>query len=462
MPGKNIAFEKYAQEILEENKTPGGAVIVSRDDRVEYFWTSGCRDNNGKEIDEDTIFGIASLTKSITGVAIIQLKEDGFLSLSDPVTKYLAGFSIPGYDTNKVTIHNLLNHTSGLPPLPCFKYSFWENTSPDIGEEEMNPPYPINNYGDLIDFIAGGEFEMLGHPGEYSSYSNDGYALLGAIIEEVSGLTYSQYVKEKILDPLEMERSTFCLDQVLEDGNRTTLYYKKGEDIFCSPNWQEAPPFYAAGSLKSTPRDMIKYTQMLAQGGEYKGRKLISKEGLAKITYPGAPFSLKSYYGYGFHVQPSYHGVTIVDHGGNLKGASSHAGFIPEKGISAVVLTNLRETPSGKIWMGAINWFLGLKPATPRFEYHEKKWARNRQQRLMGTYHSDEGGTIIIEQKENKLVLKLEGSEVFDKEYPIHPVANDTAICYLGSLELELGFLFDGQDEARAIRFGGRIIKRKK
>ncbi len=462
MSGNKVNFEDFAEKILKETKTPGGAVIVSRGDKVECFWASGYRDNKGREINENTIFGIASLTKSITGVAIIQLEEKGFLSLSEPVKKYLPGFSIPGYDDKKVTIHNLLNHTSGLPPLPCFKYSFWGNTSPDKGEEEKNPPYPINYYEELVNFIARGDFDLLGSPGENSSYSNDGYALLGAIIEEISGRTYSQYVEENILDPLEMERSTFSLKKVLNDNNRTTLYYKKGEEIFDSPNWQEAPPFYAAGSLKSTPGDMIKYTQMLAQGGQLKGRKLISREGLAKITAPGVPFSLKSYYGYGFHIQPSYHGFTLVDHGGNLKGASSYAGFVPEKGISAVVLTNLRETPAGKIWLGVINKMLGLPVETPRFEYNRRKWEENHQKRFAGNYHSDEGGTILVEKKENGLVLKLDGSEVFDKEYPLQPVSNDTAICSFGNLELEIGFLYERKEEAKAVRFGGRIIKRKK
>jgi len=126
---------------------------------------------------------------------------------------------------------------------------------------------------ELLDYIATGDYQMLGQPGQYISYSNDCYGLLGEIIERVSGQPYTEYVQEHILKPLGMHRSVFTLEELQQLDNVTELYYRNEQDeLTHSSNWQVAPPFTAAGWLKACADDLIKYAQMYASGGQYAGK----------------------------------------------------------------------------------------------------------------------------------------------------------------------------------------------
>jgi CubicO group peptidase (beta-lactamase class C family) len=209
---------------MAEHKVPGVAVSVISGGEVIYKKGFGFRDQErGLPVTPDTIFGVASVTKSFSALAIMQLAESGKLSLGDPVQKYIPGFDLPGGGGEAVTIHHFLTHTSGLPPLPTLGYSIRGNTMPDPDDDEPkkedsqkeqpeHPQQPINTYDELTGYIRNGDFKLLGKPGEYCSYSNDCYGLLGVIIEAVSGENYEDYMRKHILDSLMMGRSNFDLN----------------------------------------------------------------------------------------------------------------------------------------------------------------------------------------------------------------------------------------------------------
>ena len=183
-----------------------------------YFKGFGTRDlENNRPVTDQTVFGLASVTKSFTALAIMQLAERGLLSPQDPVTKYLPEFGISQFDANAVTIEHLITHTAGIPPLPTLGYSIRGNTERDLApkSDEQEKPFPrIDTIEQLLDYIAKGEYKMLGAAGSYLSYSNDTYGLLGEIIKSVSGQPYEEYVRQHILQPLGMSRSTFELDEI--------------------------------------------------------------------------------------------------------------------------------------------------------------------------------------------------------------------------------------------------------
>ncbi len=118
------SFEVAANKVIEEQKIPGFVVGVSKDGKRLYDQSFGYRDTEEQySVNADTIFGIASMTKSFTCVAIMQLQEEGKLHVHDPVITYLPSFKTPhAENTKEITIHHLMTHTAGLPPLPSGSY----------------------------------------------------------------------------------------------------------------------------------------------------------------------------------------------------------------------------------------------------------------------------------------------------------------------------------------------------
>lgn len=456
------AFEQYVGKIMQAYEAPGLMVALAEQGKVTYQKAFGVRDlANGLPVTDQTIFGLASVTKSFTALAIMQLADRGLLNPQDPVTRYLPEFRLPeGYDADAVTIHHLITHTAGFPPLPTLGYSIRGNTVPDgvetDDEQEQGYP-PVNTMLELLDYISKGNYQMLGKPDEHLSYSNDCYGLLGEIIERVTGQSYQDYVREHILEPLGMGRSIFTLEELKRFDDVTELYYRTEQDeLKHSSNWQVAPPFLACGWLKSCASDLIKYAEMYAGGGELNGIRVISEQGLKKMLQGTQEFSRHRKYAYGLMVQQDYAGVTLVEHGGSLKGVSSNMGFVPEKGIAAIVLCNLTGVPAAKVWLALINLALDLPIEQARVEYKDYIWPDDMAGRIVGEYKSGEGVVAAIQQEQNgSLTVKVPTGT-----YPLQPTGPDSAIWRYKLNEMELRFLFDDSGKAWAIGSGGRVILR--
>lgn len=458
---KVAQFEDYVSRLMAEQGAPGLAVAIAKGDEVIYTKAFGQRSKQSDlPVTSDTIFGIASITKSITGIAIAQLVEQGLMSYSDPVNKYLPEFKLPGGGGEDVTIHHFLTHTSSMPPLPALGISIRGNTVPDKtslkeGEKAEDKDEPrINTYTELIDYIAKHECELFGKPGEYFSYSNDAYAMLGAIVMRVSGMTYSEYVREHIFKPLGMNRSFLNFEEMREHQNVTDLYWKnEDEEIQESTNWQVAPPYLACGWIKTCATDLIRVFQMLANRGQYKGNRLLKPQSVADNVSMNHQFSLYDSYGHGLRVRTDYHGVTLVEHGGALKGVSSNAGYVPEKGISAVVLCNLSAVPVAKVWLAAVNLALDLPVETPRAVYKAKDWDLANVQRFTGPYKSGEGAEFDIVIEEGELWIKHK------KDHCVIKKLNDTTGLYvLKGQETEIRFYLNNAGTAWGVGIGVRII----
>lgn len=459
-------FEDYVAEIMKEKEIPGLAVAMTKDGEIAYKKGFGVRNEAGDPVTADTIFGIASISKSFAGLCVAQLVEEGKLTVDDAVTKFYPSYKLPGRGPDEVTVYHLLTHTTGLPPIPALGHSIRLNSvmDDDLSEEDRAklkdlPIIPVNTYEQVIDFIAQGDYELLGKPGEFVSYSNDSYAVLSGVVEKASGRPFDQYVEDHIFKPLNMTRSTFSLATLKMAGNYTDLYYKKDDEIRCSKNWQEAPPYPGCGWVRSTASDMINYVKMYAQGGIFGDQRVLSPSGLASMTKFQNQYMSNRYYGYGLYMQPNYEGVTLIQHGGSLKGVASNAGFVPEKGIGVVVLCNLSGAPAAKIWLAAINLMLGLPLDNPLNKYEFTEWTKETMERFVGDYKSKEGWeTTILQVKltdDDQLVLTIK-----DETYPIKPISSDTGVVEDGE-ESEVRFYFtEGEDKAMGIGRGLRIVQR--
>ena len=244
----------------------------------------------------DTKFRLGSITKQFTATLILQLVEQGKIKLDAKLTDYL-----PDYrkDTGeKVTIHNLLSHTSGIPNYTAQR-GFLENASRN--------PYSVD---DFIKKYASGDLEF--EPGSKFVYDNSGYFLLGAIIEKVTGKPYEQVLKENIFDPVGMKNSGYDHWNTIL-SNRATGYTNTPRGYETAPYLDMSIP-YAAGSLYSTVEDLFLWDQALY------GEKILS----AKSKELMFRANLNNY-GYGFVIRkaslgPNKFEVPVITHNGGING----------------------------------------------------------------------------------------------------------------------------------------------
>lgn len=459
-------FERYVSEFMAEHQLPGVAIAIAAGETVIYSRGFGWRDRDRRlPVTADTVFGVASLTKSFTALAIAQLVEQGLLVYDQPVQQYLPAFTVKGYPAEAVSIRHLLTHTSGLAPLPTLFYSIRQHTpsAKMAGEQSAggDPEPPIAKAQDLLDYLRSGEYDTLGPAGAYYSYSNDCYALLGSIIEQVSGQAYPEYVQQHILDPLQMNRSTFRLADLtgrLSD-DVTALYYRQDGQVLQAAAWQEAPPYLACGWLRSSASDMIKYYASYVHGLSAADGQLLSPDGLRQMWANPFRYSLCAAYAHGLRVQ-QYAGATLVCHSGGLQGVASYGGFVPERGLSAVVLCNLSGVPVAKLWAAAINLGLGLPLEQPLCAYQPTAWPAGQDlANYCGRFRSAEGADLTVSASADG-GLSLQGE---DESSAISRLTDEVGLCQINEQDTEVRWFFPAEGgPAWAVSCGGRMILRDK
>jgi CubicO group peptidase (beta-lactamase class C family) len=456
-------FEAFVDKLMKEYDAPGLCVgIISKGDMI-YSKGFGYRNLEQKlPVTEETVFGIASVSKSFSALAIMQLAERGLLSVEHPVKRYLPGFGLPDNSAEwKVNIHNFLTHTPGIPPLPSLNYGIIESTELDekdreeLSEDELAPDRPsVEDTEGLLKFIANHDYQLLGRPGQYVSYSNDAYGLLGSIIELVSGKSYEDYLQENILMPLGMAHTTTRVDRIKELPDVTSLYYKDKDDNLCtSEHWQEAPSFTACGFIKSTVRDLLSYLNLYLNNGTVGANCIASPCSISRMVTPYYLYNPDVWYGYGFNIRPDYQGVTLIQHSGSLRGVASNIGYVPEKDFGVVVLCNLSGFPASKVWLGAVNLLLGLPVDNLTIKKEVCPQPVSRLLKFAGTYRSGEGAIIKVQLSEDKLE-----AEIDSKAYPVETTGWDTAVITVRGIESHVRFLFNPAGDVWALRYGSRII----
>lgn len=459
------AFLTHAKGVVAGHQIPGLAFGISREGEVLIGEGVGFRNVDERlPTGPDTVYGIGSITKSFTCLAIMQLQERGLLSLDDPVVEWLPEFSLPGdASVEGITLHHFMTHTSGLPPLRSLYHAMIRSMKADPSAEEalekMKDLEPIDTYEDLLALIPKLDFELLGEPGKYFSYSNDGYALLGAVIERAAGVSYADYLDDNILGPLGMEHTTMNMDKVQNFEEVTELYTTKNEEgkqmVHHSPGWWEFPAMEAAGRLMSTVNDLLRYLEVYRCRGTVGGEQIVSEDSIALMMHPHASIdgSKDANYGYGLTVQQNYHGVTLVGHGGGIKGVSADILLAVEDNLTAAALSNLAGVPSASVTLGAINTLKEMPPDTRRHEFEDFDATEEQLDRFAGTYSSGEGAQVKLYTADGYLFGELE-----DRTYIARPIAADRVLFNIGSGEMVVGILTDEDDEVFAITLGYRII----
>ncbi|HET7770752.1 MAG TPA: serine hydrolase [Chloroflexota bacterium] len=414
-PSWASALDDFARALAEKHAIPGLAVAVASGGRTVHELCLGYRDTEQQlPVTPDTIFGIGSVSKSFTALAILQLQDAGALSVHDAVSKHLPTFRLPGEHgaryTPEITLHHLLTHTSGIPPEPVLFRArvaavradpdlLWMEV-PDHVRDAVARLEPITTYAALLDAIAAHGFAPLGPPGRCFSYSNEGYALLAATVERVSGLSFPRYVQERIAAPLELTR-TGCRTPDFPLTPPVAQIYSRGtrdgtKGVFAAPHWWGLGDIFGNGNLISTTRDLLRYLELFLGEGEVDGRRFVSREAIHAMTSPHVAMHTSGFYGYGLMVYPGYHGVTLIGHAGGNKGISADAVFVPERGIAAAGLANLAGVPIARVTRGVINALLDLPLETKPETFPGYELASERLAEYAGLYRSEDGHALTV------------------------------------------------------------------
>jgi CubicO group peptidase (beta-lactamase class C family) len=328
------AATKVRLDQIASSYTPNnafmGTVLVVAGDRVVLDKAYGMASLEWQVPNStDAKFRIGSVTKQFTATLVLQLQQDGKLNVNDPVSKYLPGTPSAWA---KITIANLLGHTSGIPSFTGFKeFPSWS----------MNPHTPDEEIALFKDKPL--DFE----PGSKFDYSNSNFIVLGAVIEKVSGQKYGDLLRARIFEPLGMKDSGLDGDEIVLP--RRAEGYRPGPHGLEVARSESMTIPWSAGAIYSTTGDLLKWEHGLFGG------KVLNSDSLKLMTTPG-----KGNYGLGVSIE-DHDGVRVVSHGGGIEGFNTHLAYAPEKQIAVVVISNVNGGAPGSMGSQLMDTMLGKK-----------------------------------------------------------------------------------------------------
>jgi CubicO group peptidase (beta-lactamase class C family) len=273
----------------------------------------------GVPLQPDMVFRIGSMTKQFTAVAILMLVEEGKLAVTDPITKFLPDYPTGG---KTITVEHLLTHTSGIKSYTDMP-DFVANIRKDYTTREL-----IDHFKEQPP-----EFE----PGAQYKYDNSGYFLLGAIVEQASGMGYEAFLKKRIFDVVGMPQT--WLESTSRVIPRRARGYSRTGDTWTNADWMSMTQLYAAGAIVSTVDDLARWDAAL-YGGTLVRPQTLELAFTPHRLKDGKPIE----YGYGW--QPGrWEAFTVLQHGGGINGFVSMGVRVPERKTYVAVLSNRTAEP---------------------------------------------------------------------------------------------------------------------
>lgn len=322
------SLETETPNLLEKYKIPGAAISILENGRVKWIGTFGSANTeDGVKVSKDTVFQVASISKSVTALGIMKLVEQEKINLDDPIENYITRWKIPEsmYDKNEVTIRRLLSHTSGLSVGGGYPGYESSNQLPTLEES--------------LSGIGGGSrpVELVNEPGIQYRYSGGGYNLLQLLIEEVTGEDFATFMKEEVLIPLGMSNSSFLWDEKLRTN--TAKAYDVNLEIL--PNYLFIEK--AAAGLYTTIGDMSRL--IIAELEIYNGSGIFQSETIREMYEPvlevkGLEGFIYDHTALGHFVNFDSNNNRIVAHDGGNNGWRANFSLATKKGNGVVILTN--------------------------------------------------------------------------------------------------------------------------
>lgn len=375
-----------------------GTVLVARDGHAIFRKAYGAANREWMSPNTiDTRYRIGSITKQFTAAAILQLADENKLGLDDPIKKYLP--DLPAH-WGPASIRQLLSHTSGIP----------SHTSLEDFDAKLQPVKHTSQ--ELIDLLK--ELPLNYEHGTRFRYNNMAYVLLGRIIETVSGMSYPDYLEQKLLKPLNLGNSGY------DDGRRLVRQlaqdYTDGASDVVKGNPFHMSNAYAAGAMYSTVDDLLAWQQMLI-----KGKVLNPVSAKAMFTDGGHR------YGLGWYVRENL-SRKLYEHGGNIGAYSSLLAYYPDDKLTIIVLSNYGEQVVSKIGDELARLALGVAPAHRQVKVDPRLYPGFEGRYLLGSR------VLAISAKGERLFAQLAGQkqlEIFpESEYRYFFKAVDAVLSF--------------------------------
>jgi len=324
--GQSHEIATYISDYVKEHHF-NGSILIQQTHKTTYHHSFGVADrqfniptNNG------TKYKIASVTKLFTAVLVLQLYEEGKLDLNKTIGTYLPDYTGVGRD--KVTIHHLLNHTSGLTNMDA---GLSKESAIKSGIDQYQKPYTTD---ELLRKFCSGKLEH--EPGKVFDYNNGEYIILGKIIERIYGKSYEQVLKQRLLQPLRMDDSGFLHQQDVVERLANT--YMMSDDLKVLVN--DLPVYienwYAAGAMYSTTTDLLKFSESLF------GFKLTRKETVKLMVQPGLDDYGYSVWAYEVEINNKQH--KAIKRPGRIMGAQAMLFHFLDDDLSIIILSNTDTT----------------------------------------------------------------------------------------------------------------------
>ena len=381
--GQNLEHEinGYLSAKFDTAK-PGLSILVAKDGKAIYAKGFGMANMElDVKVEPKHVFEIGSITKQFTAVSILMLKEQGKLSLDDEITKY-----IPDYPTQgkTITIHNLLNHTSGIKSytnLPSFM---------ELARTDMTPL-------ELIDKFKNEPMEF--DPGTKFNYNNSGYIILGYIIEKITEMSYAQFIEKEIFETLNMTDSYY--GSMVDIIPNRASGYSQTQSGYRNADYLSLTLPYAAGSIMTTTSDLLKWQNAISEN------TLISESSLKMATNGSTLNNGESIpYGYGW-IKTNLAGSRTYEHGGGIFGYTSNGIYLPTENIYVIGLTNC---DCGDV-NGLVRTVAAMAMGKPFPTISDAiRLSESEMKRWVGAYQFDEGVVRHVTLSENQLYSQREGS----------------------------------------------------
>ncbi|MED0934481.1 beta-lactamase family protein [Bacillus mobilis] len=405
-PNNKKEIESFADPLFEEKmkkyNVNGSSFVVVHDGKVVVNKGYGYADKEKKiPVTKDTVFQIASVSKTFTALAVLQQVDKGNLKLDQDVQKYLGGLQIPNQTRKPLTLFDMLTYTSGVD-------------SPDL--TTITGPEYVNNSIPMKEFFSKHMPTVVRPPGEAYTYDNVSFALAGFAVENVTSTPFSKYMEKNIFKPLDMKSTSMSLTPELLE-RMATHYGPAGDPILMSGSGLKDAP---QGGILSTAEDMSKYMIMQLQKGKFKDKEIVSKKGIDMMhayqvfddkTIPVATIGFETPF------NELANGQHVVMKGGSMPGHQSMMILVPEQKTAFFMSYNNDSMMSIDVYEALMDHYFPAKKNEVKTSYLplEEKEAhkylglfQNTRFAAFRTHFTYENGNLVMEGGiTGKQVLKM-------------------------------------------------------
>ncbi len=342
-PALVAEIEALVAQAMEQGQIPGAAIGIVENGELVYANGFGMADlASDTPVTPQTLFQIASVSKTAVAAAVLQLVERGLMDLDAPVTDYLPYFTLAEPESRNMTIRQLLTHTAGMPDVASW---IAEVRDQELRTDDMA----------LEDYIRSlSDESLLFLPGEAFMYSSIGYDVLGDVIAKASGQSFEEYMLESILIPLGMDNSSFLLSEENPDLLAEPYTYDEDGVVMATGYYPYARRHGPASALWTNVEDLARYANALLQHGDVEGTQVFSASAIDEMWTPYTETGWAEWFGptwesYGLGwLLGEVDGHLVPNHTGGMDdGYQAHLLLVPDEGFAVIALVNIFDRDEG-------------------------------------------------------------------------------------------------------------------